>query len=617
MIVTLAGHVDHGKTSLVRALTGVDTDSLAQEKQRGLTIDLGFAYLDEGRIGFVDVPGHHRFIHNMVAGVARNQFAMLVVAADDGPMPQTVEHLQILTLAGLQRGIVVLTKVDRVDAERVQQVRSDIAALLRNTFLSDAPVVETSVATGVGIEPLHAALISADEASQTLSNDAPFRLAVDRAFSLKGVGLVVTGTVHSGCTRVDDRLFHSSTNTQVRVRSIRTQDRDADAAQVGDRCALSITGIDQQQVARGDWLEATAGEDYRELTLALDLLSDLPRALKHWTPVHAYLATSHRTARLALHTADPLKPGQQTLADLILDEPLRARHGDQLILRDHSLDITIGGGRVIHGSPRAARRRRAPERLQSLDCFNTNQPRQALARLLERQPVALSQFQALWHLSDEQFADLIGAANALRVNDLLIGRPFMQNQAEYALQHLKQHLQTTPDSPGLRENQFSALHAELRQGVLNGLVSAGGMSREGAYYTLPQHRAELPGELGALWPQLQSMLDREQVPSTGDISKQLNIPQHQLESALKELHKRGYVVQVAAHRFYLPAHLKALADRVVAMCQTRPLTVRDFRDATGIGRNIAIEILEYFDARGFTRRNGNERIVINPDLELR
>ncbi|MYE86723.1 MAG: selenocysteine-specific translation elongation factor, partial [Gammaproteobacteria bacterium] len=259
MIVTLAGHVDHGKTSLVKALTGVDTDVLEDERRRSLTIDLGFAYQRQNGdvLGFIDVPGHHRFIHNMVAGVAAMQFALLVVSADDGPMPQTREHLQILTLTGVGRGLVALTKCDRASAERIEQAEAELRAFLQGTFLENAPIVRTSASTGTGIPELKQALWAAADTSPSSRAQGQFRLAVDRAFNIQGAGLVATGTVHSGTIRQGDEVHVFPGNQTARVRGLRAQEATADRAALGDRAAINLAGVGLDEVRRGCWLIAT------------------------------------------------------------------------------------------------------------------------------------------------------------------------------------------------------------------------------------------------------------------------------------------------------------------------------------------------------------------------
>ena len=614
MIVTLAGHVDHGKTSLVRALTGIDTDRLEQEKQRGLTIDLGFAYMDEGSIGFVDVPGHHKFIHNMVAGVAQNQYAMLVVAADDGPMPQTAEHLQILKLVGIEHGVVVMTKTDRVSSEQQSITKQRILELTAGTFLEKAELIRTSIDDDTSIGTLRQHLRKTATGYDLAADERPFRLAIDRAFNVRGAGLVVTGTARSGNIGVDDSLFHFPSLREVRVRSIRTQDQDSASASQGDRCALNLAGLDLQDVKRGDWLDAQPPGVFGELSLELDVLSDFPRKLRHWTPVHIYHATQHTTGRMALLQDGALNPGERAIVDLICDTPLCAVHGDHLVIRDQSLDITLGGGRVIHAEQSAISRRRAAERIARISLFAAGSPTTSLAGLLQHGPVDIAHFAKVRHLTNKQVSDITSGLDAQTIQNKLCSNSYIDAQAKLALNAIEQHQQAHPTAPGLRENQVGSVDAGIRQSVLNGLVQQNKLANEGGYYKLPQHKAALPEQLASTWKRLQKELDQAQAPSSGDLAKAWRIPQARLEVDLKELTKRGLVVQVAAHRFYLPRQLQNIAGEVKRLASTKPFSVRDFRDSTGIGRNVAIEVLEYFDSRGFTRRQGNERIVLKDIL---
>ena len=614
MIVTLAGHVDHGKTSLVKAMTGIDTDRLAEEKQRGLTIDLGFAYIDEGNIGFVDVPGHQKFIHNMVAGVATHQYALLVIAADDGPMPQSREHLDILRLIGIQRGVIALTKTDRVDAARVNACRAEITQLVAGTFLESSQVFATSIEQPHTINELLSHLRAQARNLQIEQDNAGFRLAVDRKFVVNGTGLVVTGTVHSGRVHSAESLHHYPSGKVVRVRGIRAQDQTVDTAGAGDRCALNLSGIDAAEVARGDWISAVPGRAYQEITGELTLLENLPRALKHWTPVHVYHATSHCTGRMALLSERHLEPGQCALVDVLCDTALSLHHGDQLILRDHSLDLTLGGLRVIDANTHQTQRRRRLQRRDRLHQLDAQDPLQALQTLLQTAPVDIEHFRAMRHLSDEQIQSLAKASGALTIQNQWVSRDYWGNLAKSAFTQVKQHLSKQPSSAGLKENEITGLPAELKKTVLNALVQAKQLRNTGGHFQLPEHQAELPAALERTWQRLQPLLNQAQAPSTGDLSKLLAMPQSQLERDLKELTKRGYTVHIANHRFYLPEQLAQIANEVRQLAAHEAFSVKQFRDRTGIGRNIAIEVLEYFDSRGFTRRQGNERIVLKASL---
>ncbi len=613
MIVTLAGHVDHGKTSLVRALSGVDTDRLEQEKLRGLTIDLGFAYIDNGSIGFVDVPGHAKFIHNMVAGVASQQFALLVIAADDGPMPQTREHLDILRLIGLRGGAIAITKSDRVDAQRIKICQAEVAELVTNTFLESAPVIITSAEDPQSIKPLLAHLRSeAAEYDKTI-DQKPFRMAIDRAFSIKGAGLVVTGTVHAGTVGVDDTLFHFPSGATVRVRSIHAQDQPAEKAVCGDRCALNISGLGLQDVARGHWLDGAEMPAQREVAIKLNVLETFPRAVAHWTPVHIYNATTHVTGRIALLSPGKIAPGRSEIVEIVCDEPLTVRHGDQLVVRDQSLDVTLGGGAVVYASSQPSLRRRNPERLKLLQAFALQTPQQSLEQLLKIGPVDLKEFIDVWHLQADEVDTLLSPHEVLKVAGMAVAKELLGHYQQQLLQQITLHQNEFASSPGLKENAFTQIPGLLRQRLLNAMVQAQVIKNVGGYFRLPDKETSLPADLQQAWAKLEQRLDHLQPPSTGDLAKQTDTPQTQIEKDLKGLAKRGYVVHVAVHRFYLPRQLQAVAEQIRQLAAAKPFSVKEFRDKTGIGRNVAIEVLEYFDGRGFTRRQGNERIVLKAD----
>ena len=383
MIIGTAGHIDHGKTALVKALTGIDADRLAEEKRRGITIDLGYAYTDA--FGFVDVPGHERFVHTMLAGASGVDAALLVVALNDGVMPQTREHVQILQLLGIDRGVVALTKSDLAPA-RDAEVASQVNALLQKTALASAPLLPVSVVTGAGIEALRAALLSLGPRQR----DAELypRLAIDRAFTLAGAGLVVTGTLVSGRIRVDDRLMLSPPGIELRVRGLHAQNRPAEQAAAGQRAALNVTGprLSKDAVTRGDWvLHPAVHAPTTRFDVRLTLLAEESRALRADAPVHLHLGAAHVTARVAALDAERIEPGSTVLARLTLDRPIGALACDRLVLRDATATRTIGGGVVIDPFP-PRRGRRAPERLAQLTALDQPDPADALRALLALAP---------------------------------------------------------------------------------------------------------------------------------------------------------------------------------------------------------------------------------------
>ena len=386
VIIGTAGHIDHGKTALVQALTGVDTDRLKEEKARGITIDLGFAYLpapDGPTLGFVDVPGHEKFIHTMVAGAGGIDFALLVVAADDGVMPQTREHLAIIDLLGVAHGIVALTKVDLVGSERRKSAVAEITHALAETSLAGSVIVPVSVVTGEGVDALRARLFTAARAVERRAWTRRFRLAVDRSFSLTGVGTVVTGTVLSGAVQVGDHVKISPSGISARVRSIHAQNRGTDRGQAGDRCALNLAGdgIAKDAVRRGDAvLDPKLHAPTERIDAALRVLASEPRPIAQWMPVRLHHAAADIGARVVLLDDGPIAPGAQARVQLVLERAIAASVGDRYVLRDTSAQRTIGGGRFLDlRAP--ARKRRTPERMVVLDACSIEEPARALAAL--------------------------------------------------------------------------------------------------------------------------------------------------------------------------------------------------------------------------------------------
>lgn len=619
MIVALAGHVDHGKTSIVRALTGVDTDRLAEEKRRGLTIDLGFAYADiEGRrIGFVDVPGHHRFVHNMVAGIAGRQYALLVIAADDGVMPQSREHLQILKLLGLGAGVVVLNKIDRVEAARRAEVRRDIHALTADSFLQDAAVLEVSCTTNDGIEALRQHLSQATAAVRANQPGAAFRLAIDRAFNVRGSGVVVTGTVVSGSVAVGERLALDSSDKSVRVRGLHVQDAEADSAQSGDRAAINLAGANIDEVARGQWLlHPQMVAPSSRFAASMTVVEDFPRPLKHNAPLHVYHATSHSQGRLLLIDGAALTPGADAVVDLATQRPLQVKVGDRIVLRDHDLERTVGGGRIVEVE--APARRRTETRRSQLASVRPDDPSSTLVALAEHQPVHVPTFATHWNLTPESVQALATESNLQLVNEHTLHADLIAETADAIRRQLEAHHQQHPHSPGLTNRQLQESGTEAtRQAVLALLTSDGTLRHDKGHYALASHHAAVPDDVTRLFARLESALDSTQPPSLGDIGKRLQQPLAKLEREMRALPAFGLAVRVSDNRYYLPKRLLELAAVATDLSANGAFTVRQFRDASGVGRNVVIDVLEHFDAKGFTRRHGDTRRVVGePDLVI-
>ena len=626
MIVATAGHIDHGKTLLVKALTGVDTDRLPEEKARGISIDLGFAYLPiagRGLIGFVDVPGHERFVRNMLAGVCGIDFALLATAADDGVMPQTVEHLQILDLLGIRQGIAVITKTDRVAPERVDQVAAQLRALLAETALAGIAMLPVSAVTGEGIDALRAALVAAAAVHATRYRDGQhFRLAIDRAFTVAGSGTVVTGTVFNGEAKPGDRLLVSPLGVPVRVRGIQIRGEAAEHAQAGDRCAINLSGVNIEAVARGDWvLHETIHAPSQRLDVRFTLLATEREPLEHWTPVHLHLATADVMARLAISRGAAIAPGASGRAQLVVEQPIAALNGDRFILRDQSAARTLGGGLVIDPFAPAARRA-APARLAALAALEQTMPETAFSDLLKipGEAVNLAHFETLFNLSAERAASLYRSADATvlgRDQRVAIARANAAALREAVLARLGEFHRAQPQAPGihldaLRKELAPWLTADAFLFLLRELSDARKLEMRGGTAVLTGHDTTRNPADAKLWQAVLPALLQGGFapPPVAELAISLGLKEAVLKDFLHRKTKTGEVLRVTEDRFYPRETLATLAANaaLVARSSSRGLfTAAQYRDATAIGRTLAIKILECFDGLGITQRIGDAR----------
>jgi len=618
MIVGTAGHIDHGKTTLVHALTGVDTDRLKEEKARGISIELGYAYTPlpgGGVLGFIDVPGHERLVHTMVAGACGIDFALVVVAADDGVMPQTREHLAILELLGVTRGAVALTKIDRVDEQRRCEAEAELRAALAATALSGAPLfgVNATAAAHPGIEALRQHLEEAAAATGVRADSRLFRLAVDRVFTLAGHGTVVTGTVFSGCVRSGDSLAVMPAGRVARVRSIHAQNQPAELGCAGQRCALNLAGLEKSAIARGDWLAdpRLLGASPR-LDVRLRLLAQSQVRLEAWTPVHVHLGTSHRLAH-----AVPLEPGQLAAGQvghvqLVFESPLSAMPGDRLIVRDARARHTIGGGVVLDPAP-PARRRRSAQRQQHLGALERLLAGEGLGALLgcARYGVTLSE---LTRITGRAPDDVALPPEALRIaageERFVLLPECWQALRTGALAALGRFHAEVPDEPGpdagrLRRMTFPEIPDPLWQALAQELVQQGLMHRSGAWLHLPDHVVVLSPADELLASKLEPLLvaGRFDPPWVRELAATLAEPEERVRAVLRKQVARGGVYQVVRDLFYARERIAELAG-VIEVCarEQGAVTAAGFRDSVGLGRKRAVQILEFFDRVGYTRR---------------
>ena len=733
MMIGTAGHIDHGKTSLVRALTGTDTDRLPEEKKRGMSIELGYAFLapsDDGPaegkgsvapaatagqtkvvpafglprepIAFIDVPGHEKLLHTMISGATGIDFALLLVAADDGVMPQTREHLAVLSLLGIDRGVVAITKIDRVDEARVQEVIQQVTALLADTPLAHAPIIPVSATRGDGVaelrqrlraeavrldathgpdgtvdphdseSPVRAAAATEPaeiiaETTAALPAQMGFRLAIDRVFSLDGVGTVATGTVHAGRVQVGDVLQQLPDGPkELRVRSLHAQNRSTDSAHAGQRCAINLAGIERDQLQRGHWLAQPGIASVSDrLDVELHLWHAEPRAIRSGTRVHVHLGTTASPAAVAVLDADTLAPGGTGLAQLVLPQPLAAWHGDRLILRDAAGQRIIGGGRVLD-SRAPVRYRRTPQRLQLLQALQRPALRDRLAGLLEacEHGVDLRQWQQVLGLASVSAFDasLQTLPHRRLAGDFIIGEPAWQHLRRSVLDTLAAYHQNATDEIGPDAARLRRL-ARLRMDdahwrlLLDALVKEGSVAQSGAFVHLPEHGSQLAARdetlLQRLTPHL--MEAGAQGAWVRDLAEHLGEPAANLRPAMARLARSGHLYQVVKDLYLDAATAARLAAlvRQLALADKEPvdsdlaevqqereqpaectsgaepgrhahatpkptgqggkslpiLTVARFRDASGLGRKRAVQMLEFFDRIGLCRRVGDTHVL--------
>jgi len=638
LIVASAGHVDHGKTSLVSHITGVDTDTLAEEKARGLSINLGFAYYHFSRntetgkqahsIGFVDVPGHTDFINNMLAGVSAVEAALLVIAADDGIMPQTREHLAILDLLGIKQGLIAITKIDKVDAHQLATVTADVDNLLAGTSLHDVPIVPVSNANQQGIPEVIEHLQSLAQDDQAPSNPDPhshFRYQIDRSFTVKGMGTVVTGTVRSGHVSIGSNLLHSATNETTKLRGLRLDQDEVTEAAKGQRVAANIT-IAYGQISRGDWLmDAAICHPVFRFDARLRLLEPHQIHSRADTEYHLFLGASHHVVQIR-KLADDSQPWYQIASS----QPVFAHYGDQFVLRDPASQHTIGGGHVVDiFVPR--RRRASPQRLAQLAALDQDNL-SALQTLLETETtgINLAEFAIGRNCTDANLDALLSqlAENSflsLTVNNmakpLLLRKQYYDQHCNSIKDSLARYHQSNSNQQGISEPalsktvKFTGSHL-LFHSLLKNLTETGAIKRSGTLLHLPEHKARLSAEESAFLEKVRPLLQEAGfvAPRTRELVEMTGIGLKPLDNILKQTAKAGNLIRVADNRYYLPETIMQLAEFTEQLAQQSELdegfSVIQFRDtANTIGRNLCIEILEYFDKVGFTRRDGNSRFI--------
>ena len=567
------------------------------------------------------MPGHERFVHNMLAGATGIDAALLVVSAVEGIKPQTIEHLQIVDLLGLDRGIVALTKSDLADDDQILERMAEVETLLASTSLAGAEIVPVSSLTGQGVDELKAKLLALGESGKGVTGFA--RLAVDRCFVLSGTGVVVTGTIHAGEIKVDDRLVLTPSGLEARVRSLHAQNRPAQIGRAGERCALNLTGprLSKDSVKRGDWVvspELHVATDRADVRLKLLASEDQP--LKHWSSVHVHLGAAHVMGRVALIEDDKLAPGASGLAQLVLEEKVGALAGDRIVLRDPSATRTLAGATVIDpfGPPRNRRSERRRSELAALD----NADAEVLPKLLRLESgfVELARFGQSRNLRPAEVENLLHAAGG----ESLEGFGFLAETLAAArldiVDSLKAFHEAKPDAPGLQPER---LRVTLKRRwpipvfriLLDREVRAKKVTVDGPFLRLPGHSLVLGPKDEALWNKVAAELQRERFkpPRVRDFAQAYSVPEVDMRRLLQRLARIGRVVEVAPDQYFLrPVVAEMIA---IAHAFGRDFTAADFRDKLDNGRKVAILILEFFDRHGVTVRRGDLRRTVPQKLE--
>lgn len=605
MIIATAGHVDHGKTTLLQALTGVNADRLPEEKKRGMTIDLGYAYWPQpdGRvIGFIDVPGHEKFLTNMLAGVGGIDHALLVVACDDGVMPQTREHLAILHLTGKPAVTVALTKADRVGEARIEEVREAVQEMLGEAGWQEAKIFVTAAAAKAGIAELREHLQHIPE--RTHPRQHRFRLATDRAFTVKGAGLVVTGTALSGEVKVGDTLWLTGVDKPMRVRGLHAQNQPTDTAFAGQRIALNISGdAEKADISRGDWLLAEKPlQPVERVIVGLQVQAPL----QQWQPLHIHHAASHITGRISLLEGN--------LAELVLDVPLWLADNDRLVLRDIAARNTLAGARaILLHAPRRGKRQ-APYLAWLHQLEQAQDDRQMLEALLQRGTVSLSAFAWARQLSSGGLEALLAKPGYMQAGDNLLNLDVAARWQQKLLDTLARYHQQHDDQPGPGRERLRRMALPGEDEPL-GLALIEKMRREGAIVSrqgwlhLPDHNPGFSAEQQALWEKIDSLFGDEPW-WVRDLAAKVKQDEQRVRQLLRFAARLGLVTAILKDRYYRNDRIQAFADLIRELDQTQgAASAADFRDRLGTGRKLAVQILEYFDRTGFTRRRGNDHIL--------
>ncbi|WP_395686240.1 selenocysteine-specific translation elongation factor [Caenimonas koreensis] len=631
MIVGTAGHIDHGKTALVRALTGIDADRLPEEKRRGITIELGYASMPVAgseSISFVDVPGHEKLVRTMVAGASGIDYALLLVAADDGVMPQTREHLTILSLLGVRRGAAVVTKIDRVDEAVAAQREAEVRALLAKEGLVDWPVLRVAALRGDGVEQLRELLV-AESANATRPADthAAFRMPLDRVFTLSGVGTVVAGSIAAGSVRIGAELcLAHAPQRLLRVRGLQVHGAAVEEASAGQRCAVGLASLAREEVERGQVLcDPAIAQQSDRIDVWLRVAASEEAPLRSGALVHLHIGTQEVMASVAVLGQPALAPGEEGAAQLVLRQAICAWQHDRFVLRNASAARTVGGGLVLDAHP-PVRYRQTPQRLALLATQRAPDAMARLAGALEHSPLGVNAAQwlrdaglASWPVELASLNDAV----VTKDGEWIIGRQAMLVAQHALLAALADFHERSPQEVGLelrraRRQAAPRMEDALWLSLVDNLRESGQVGLRGSFLHLPAHGEQLRAADRVVAERAMPLLieGRFDPPWVRDVAASINLPEEQVRQVLGRLAKTGEIFAIVKDLYYPPRTVLELAQIARTLGKNdASITAAAFRDATGLGRKRAIQILEFFDRVGMTRRVGDDHLL-RPGTQL-
>lgn len=628
IILGTAGHIDHGKTSLIKVMTGIDTDRLKEEKERGITIELGFAHLElpGGKLlGIVDVPGHEKFVKNMVAGATGVDLVALVIAADEGVMPQTREHLEICQLLDIHHGLVVLTKIDVVDEEWLEMVEEDVREFLSGTFLADAPVVAVSSATGEGIDRLISVLDDLARSIPEKEVGHMFRLPIDRVFSMKGFGTVITGTAVSGKIRTGDEVTLYPQQIASRIRGIQVHNREVREVRAGLRTAVNLQGIEKVMIHRGHILASKdALRPTYMIDVFLDLLPSAPRKLKNRAKARFHAGTSEIISTVVLLDRDELEPGENCFAQIRLDEPTAVLRKDRYVLRSYSPVRTIGGGEILNALP-GKKKRRSQAALREMKVLHEGESGEivelfvALGRFMGTEQ---SQLPFLTNMNKKRLETILEELKAKKrvvqydkEQQVLIHTDFLEKARNELVKTISDYHRNFPLKPGLpkeelRSRTTGSANPKLFNFLVNQLTGEGRMVQEKDLVRLDEHRVTLAEDQEKARKAIEETYLKSglQPPYFKEIRGQF--PGNTTGEILELMHKEGVLVKVKEDLYFHRKAIDALKESLIAFFREHSeITTPQFKDLTGVSRKYTIPLIEYFDRSRITVRVGDSRVL--------